>query len=265
MMRVALPHLAYRLQGIIMTSAPIIPESSWLEAATPQEILRWATVAYGPTLTMATAFGAEGCALIDMLARLRDETGILPDIFNLDTGFQFPQTLALRRRLEDKYGLTIRLVHPVAAIEAAEAASDGPLYKTNPNLCCHLRKVLPLQEAIKGFSAYLTAIRRDQTPERAGAAIAAFDDHFGLVKINPLANWSGAQVWDYIRANDVPYNPLHDQGYPSIGCWPCTKAVPKGKDERSGRWSGMDKRECGLHLRIIDENGSRVVEAADVG
>ena len=231
------------------------PDRDWLEAQSPQDILRWSLETYGAGLTMATAFGAEGCALLGMLAHLRDETGLSPDIFNLDTGYQFAETLDLKRRIEDKYGFAIRAIQPDAGINDAEADSktifDQPLYQSQPNLCCYFRKVVPLAGAVEGFSAWITAIRRDQTPERAGAPIIGFDNQFPLVKINPLANWSKAQVWEYIRAHDVPFNPLHEQGFPSIGCWPCTRAVQVGEDDRAGRWAGTDKRECGIHVDLV--------------
>jgi len=242
------------------TKSLVWPDTSWLEAASPEAIVRWAMETYREKLTMATAFGAEGCSLLAMIGKLQEELGFAPDIFNLDTGFQFPQTLALKSRLEKKYGLTIRAVQPDLAIEAAEAASEGPLYRTDPNQCCYLRKVVPLKGAVVGFDAWITAIRRDQTPERAGAPIVGPDAQFPLVKINPLANWTKGQVWDYIKANDVPYNPLHDQGFPSIGCWPCTRPVAKGDDDRAGRWAGSDKRECGIHVNLA---GKAVVRIAD--
>jgi phosphoadenosine phosphosulfate reductase len=240
------------------------PSEAWLEAATPQEILRWALQTYGDKLTMATAFGAEGCVLLDMLAKLRDEIGIAPDIFNLDTGFQFPQTLALRDRIQKKYGLTIRAIQPAPEVEEATAKAGQPLYKVDPNLCCYFRKVVPMQTAVQGFTAWITAIRRDQTPERAKAAIVGPDPQFDLVKINPLANWTKEQVWDYIRANEVPYNPLHEQGFPSIGCWPCTKPVAAGEDDRAGRWAGSEKRECGLHLRLSKKVEEKAEELAGI-
>ncbi|RYG74358.1 phosphoadenylyl-sulfate reductase [bacterium] len=228
------------------------PAEAWLEAATPQEILRWAVVTYGDKLTMATAFGAEGCAILDMLAKIRDETGLFPDVFNLDTGYQFGQTMALKSQIEKKYGIKIRAVSPDSGINAAEAESKSesgtPLYKSNPNACCYWRKVVPLKDALVGFESWITAIRRDQTPERASAAIVGPDKQYPLVKINPLANWTKQMVWDYIKANDVPYNPLHDQNFPSIGCWPCTRPVAPDQDDRAGRWAGSEKRECGIHL-----------------
>jgi phosphoadenosine phosphosulfate reductase len=231
------------------------PPKAWVEAATPQEILKWAVQTYGEKLTMATAFGAEGCVILDMLAKIRDEIGVFPDVFNLDTGYQFGQTLALKSQIEKKYGITIRAVSPDEGIVAAEAkskAEDGvPLYKSNPNACCYWRKVVPLKDALAGFEAWVTAIRRDQTPERAATPIVGQDKQFPLVKINPLANWTKDMVWDYIKTNGVPYNPLHDQNFPSIGCWPCTRPVAPDQDDRAGRWAGSEKRECGIHLTAV--------------
>jgi phosphoadenosine phosphosulfate reductase len=231
--------------------------SDRFEAASPREILRWALETYGERLTMATAFGAEGCALIALLAGLRDETGLTPDIFNLETGYQFPQTLALKNRIEKKYDLPIRFVSNSESVAEMEARFGGPIYGSDPNECCHLRKVLPLRNALSGFDAYITAVRRDQTPERAGIPIIGFDPRHNIVKISPLANWTKDQVWDFIEENDVPTNPLHAQGFASIGCWPCTRAVEHGEDERAGRWADSDKRECGLHLHSHDTTPGR--------
>jgi phosphoadenosine phosphosulfate reductase len=215
-----------------------------MENKTPQEVLRWAWETYGPKLTMATAFGAEGCAIIAMLSEVAPETYL----FNLDTGYQFPETLETRQRLIDKYGIPIHLVRSEQSVADMEAVHDGPIYGTHPDLCCHIRKVVPLENALHGYNAWVSAIRRDQAPTRAHAPIIGWDKKFNLVKINPLANWTKRDVWDYILKNDVPYNPLHDQGYPSIGCLPCTQAVGAGQGEREGRWAGMAKKECGLHL-----------------
>jgi phosphoadenosine phosphosulfate reductase len=215
-----------------------------MEAWTPQEILRWATESYGPKLAMATAFGAEGCALIAMLSQITDSVYL----FNLDTGYQFPETLETRQRLIAKYGLPIHLVRAEQTVEAMEAAHGGPLYDNQPDRCCHLRKVVPLSQALVGYEAWVSAIRRDQTSNRAVQPLVGWDKKFDMVKLNPLANWTKKDVWDYILKNDVPYNPLHDQGFPSIGCWPCTRAVGMGEDDRSGRWAGTAKKECGLHV-----------------
>lgn len=218
--------------------------SAAMETWTPPQILRWAWETYGDKLTMATAFGAEGCAIIAMLA------GISKDIyvFNLDTGYQFPETLDTRRRLMDKFGLPIHLVRAEQTVEEMEAAHGGPLYGTDPDLCCHVRKVVPLEKAVAGFEAWISAIRRDQAATRAHAPIVGWDRKFELVKVNPLANWTKRDVWEFLLKNDVPYNPLHDRGYPSIGCRPCTRAVGAGQDDRAGRWAGSAKKECGLHV-----------------
>ncbi len=215
-----------------------------MESKTPAEILRWAWETYGEHLTMATAFGAEGCAIIAMLSEITKDLYL----FNLDTGYQFPETLDTRRRLMDKYGIPIHLVRAEQSVEEMEAARGGPIYGTNPDLCCHIRKVVPLEKAVQGFDAWISAIRRDQAPTRAHAPIIGWDRKFNLVKINPLANWTKRDVWDFILKNDVPYNPLHDQGYPSVGCRPCTQAVGAGEDDRAGRWAGSAKKECGLHI-----------------
>ena len=217
----------------------------------PRDILRWAMETFSPRLGMATAFGAEGCAILDMLAGLRDETGRDLYLFNLDTGYQFPETLALRDRFREKYGLTIHLEGARQTVEELEAENGGPVWKTDTDRCCFLRKVAPLKEVMDRnlFDAWITAIRRDQTPQRAAAGIVERDRKFGIVKVNPLANWTKGDVWKHLLAHDVPYNPLHDQGYPSIGCWPCTQAVRPGEDDRAGRWSSFAKLECGLHAK----------------
>lgn len=243
-----------------MREDPIIdPEKQWdeselallnsrFEAATPQEILAWALEKFGPRLTMATAFGAEGCVLIAMLSEIKERIGISPDIFNLDTGYQFPQTLALKEKLEKTYNLAIRFVRPTETVEEMETRLNGPIYQSNPDLCCNLRKVLPLRSALAGFSAYITAIRRDQTPERSGIPIIGYDPRHGILKLSPLANWTKDDVQSFIKTHDVPMNILYQQGFTSIGCWPCTRPTRDGEDERAGRWAETEKRECGLHL-----------------
>ncbi len=216
-----------------------------LETATPREIIAWGVAHYFPKLTMATAFGPEGCAIIHMLAEIEPRV----HVFNLDTGYQFKETLELRERIAARYSIQVEMKQPELPVAEYEAKHGGPLYKTNPDQCCFDRKVTVLKKAAEGWDAWMTAIRRDQSPDRAGAPIVGVDKKFGLVKINPLANWTKQDVWKLITDHDVPYNPLHDQGYPSIGCWPCTRAVMFGEDERAGRWSGFQKTECGLHTK----------------
>ncbi len=212
-----------------------------LEGKSAVDILRWASETYGARLTFATGFGAEGCAIIDLVARHR-----LPiDLFTLDTGVLFPETYELWRRLEAKYGVAIRAVRPAQIV-------DG-LWIHDPDRCCDQRKVQPLREALVGFDAWITAIRRDQTPERATARVVEQDKKFGLVKINPLVAWTHDEVWAHLYAHDVPFNPLHERGYPSIGCQPCTSAVVPGENLRAGRWRGSVKKECGLHSTATKE------------
>jgi phosphoadenosine phosphosulfate reductase len=217
--------------------------SEQLESATPEEILRWAVRRFAPRFTMATAFGPEGMVLIHMLAEIAPRT----PIFNLETGYQFPETLELRERVKQRYGIEVEWKTPELTVEQYEALHGGPLYKTNPDQCCVDRKIRVLHESVRGMHAWASAIRRDQSPDRAQAPIVGWDKKFGLVKVSPLANWTKAQVWKLITEADIPYNPLHDRGYPSIGCRPCTRAVLFGEDDRAGRWSGSAKTECGLH------------------
>lgn len=218
-------------------------ESLLLENASPEEILQWTVDRYAPKFTMATAFGPEGMVLIHMLARIAPKT----PIFNLETGYQFPETLELREEVKRRYGIEVELKRPATSVQQYEQINQGPVYTHDPNRCCADRKISVLKEAARGYLAWASAIRRDQSPDRAKAPIVGWDKKFGLVKVSPLANWSKQQVWGLITKEKIPYNPLHDQGYTSIGCWPCTRSVLPGEDERAGRWSGFAKTECGLH------------------
>ena len=228
--------------------------SQRLETASPEEIIAWGVERYAPYLTMATAFGPEGCVILSMLARIAPETYV----FNLETGYQFPETLELRDRIAERYGIEVDLLQPELSVPEYEAVHGGPLYRINPNQCCFDRKIKTLQRASQVMHAWMSGIRRDQSADRAQAPIVGWDKRFGLVKISPLANWTKKDVWKRITDENIPYNPLHDKGYPSIGCWPCTRAVEAGEaDERAGRWSGMQKTECGLHT-ISEQDGSGI-------
>jgi phosphoadenosine phosphosulfate reductase len=224
-----------------------------LEGKSPQAILRWAVETFHNQLTMATAFGAEGCCLIHMLAEIDPRVRI----FNLETGYQFAETLELRERIKQRYGIEVEYVYPEMTVAEYEAEHGGPLYVHRPDQCCYDRKILPLRRAVAGYAAWISAIRRDQTEHRARAGVVQWDPKFSLVKVNPLLNWTKKDVWAFILKHNVPYNPLHDQGYPSIGCWPCTQPVCEGQDERAGRWAGKAKKECGLHV-IEHQGGSGI-------
>lgn len=234
-----------KVDSPIPSAAWLAEQSARLEGATPPEIIGWAVEHYFPRLTMATAFGPEGCLILHWLAEIEPRTAV----FNLDTGYQFPETLKLRDRIAERYGIVVELKQPELTVEAYEALHGGPLYRTDPDRCCFDRKIKVLRQAAVGMDAWMSGIRRDQSADRAQAPIVGWDRKFELVKISPLANSTKAQVWKMIVDHDIPYNPLHDQGYSSIGCWPCTRSVMFGEDERAGRWSGTAKTECGLHTR----------------
>lgn len=236
-----------------LSSDELAAVNQQLANETPQNILRWAIERFYPRLTMATAFGAEGCCLIHMIAEIQPKVRI----FNLETGYQFPETLELRERIKERYGIEVEYARPDTTVEEYETTHGGPLYVLQSDRCCHDRKIVPLQRAIVGYDAWISAIRRDQTKERGQASVVQWDAKFELTKINPLLSWTKKEVWGFIYKNNVPYNPLHDRGYPSIGCWPCTRAVTEGEDERAGRWSGSAKKECGLHIPV-QEQGSGI-------
>lgn len=238
---------AFPLEEMLSPTPELLQElaeaSVTLEDASAEDILRWAIARFDRRFTMATAFGPEGMCILHMLAELAPRTYI----FNLDTGYQFKETLELRERVVERYGIHVDLRRASTTVAEYEAQHGGPVYQNNPNQCCADRKVKVLHETVVGFHAWASAIRRDQSADRSVVPIVGWDKKFGLVKISPLANWTKKDVWKMITTHQIPYNPLHDQGYPSIGCWPCTRAVLFGEDDRAGRWSGSAKTECGLH------------------
>ncbi|MET0554396.1 MAG: phosphoadenylyl-sulfate reductase [Vicinamibacteria bacterium] len=218
-------------------------EAALLETEDPGAVLAWAAARFGGRIGFAFGFGPEGCVLFDLIARRR-----LPvDVFTLDTGLLFDETRDLWRRLEQRYGLTIRPVRAAQDLAAQARAHGERLWEREPDRCCALRKVAPLAEALADQRAWVSAIRRQQTAARAEVPVLADDPAHGIPKLSPLASWTREQVWDYLLAHDVPVNALHARGYPSIGCTPCTSAVAAGEDERAGRWRGRVKTECGLH------------------
>lgn len=218
-------------------------KSVGMESAQPEAVLRWAVEEFGDDVALATGFGAEGCVLVAMLAAISPGTRI----FYLDTDLLFPETYALRDQLAARYGVQFERRATSLSLEDQAREYGKELWKQDPDLCCRLRKVEPLKEMLRGLRAWVTAIRRDQSPSRSEVRVIEWDERFGLVKINPIAAWSKHDVWNYISSFDVPYSPLHDQGYPSIGCVPCTTPVQIGEASRAGRWRGKLKTECGLH------------------
>lgn len=227
------------------TPAVLKEISDQFETANPSEILRWGVETFGSKLALSTGFGPEGVVLMHLLSQIAPET----TVFYLDTDLLFQETYELRDKLTARLGIQFTRIHSGISLEA-QAAEFGPaLWSHNPDQCCNLRKVVPLRRFLATQKAWITAIRRDQTATRAGAGLVEWDKANGLVKLNPLANWNHKQVWAHVMEHKLPYNSLHDTGYPSIGCWPCTKAVAQGGDPRSGRWVGLEKTECGIHLQ----------------
>jgi phosphoadenosine phosphosulfate reductase len=184
-----------------------------------------------PRLTVATSFQKEASVILDMVMRIDSSVRV----FTLDTGALFPETRETWRALEERYDIEI---------EGVRGLHVDRLWEREPDRCCDLRKVRPLRDTLATADAWVAGLRREQSPDRAGAAKLGWDAKHGLWKVNPLADWSERDVWRYLADNDVPYHPLHDRGYESIGCWPCTQAGAG----REGRWAGLDKVECGIHV-----------------
>jgi phosphoadenosine phosphosulfate reductase len=226
--------------------ATLGPWNDALEGKEPGDILRWAVEKFQPGLTLACSFGGpSGMVLLHMTMAI-DPT---VEVFYLNTDFLFPETYALRDACESKYGFKpIGYKSLLTPSEQAVTHGDA-LWARDPDACCALRKVEPNQRALVGKTAWISGIRRDQSETRRDVKVVEWDDKFGLVKLNPLAAWTEDMVWDFIRDNRVPYNLLHEQNYPSIGCTYCTKPVAPGDDPRSGRWQGFDKTECGIHVQ----------------
>src|SRR5919198_614989 len=197
-----------------------------LEEQGPEATLKWMVDQFHPSLYVACSFQQEESVLLDMLHRIEPSIRI----FYLDTEVLFEETYETRDRLADQARLY-----------------GDELWKSAPDKCCAIRKVEPLKRALGQVDAWITGVRRDQAPTRANAKKVEWDEKFGLVKANPLADWTLKEVWAHIHEHDVPYNPLHDRNYPSIGCTHCTRPVTPGEDPRAGRWAGQEKVECGLH------------------
>ncbi len=215
---------------------------------TTDEILGWAWNRFGARAAIGTSFQGAGLVMIDISRKNK----LAFPVFTLDTGLLFPETIETRERLENFFGFKIESLEPDLTV-AEQADVHGPeLWNRDPDLCCTVRKVLPLQDKLSELDCWITGLRRQQSDTRAGIGIVEvyiFEQASGreIVKLNPMANWSREAVWSYIHDHKIPYNPLHDRGYHSIGCWPCTKISANGESERAGRWTGFNKSECGIH------------------
>ena len=214
------------------------------------DLLAWAAETFGTGLSIGTGFGASGVVLMDLALRTNPDV----DIFYIDTGYFFPETLDLIQRLENHYQRNLRRVATDVTIAQQEKRYGPALYANDPNLCCQLRKVGPIKKALADSTAWATALRHDQSSTRKEVPMVQWNERYNVVKIAPLAHWTEADIWQHIHENNLPYNTLHDQNYPSIGCWPCTQAVHEGDDLRAGRWAGFEKKECGLHWELTDRN-----------
>jgi phosphoadenosine phosphosulfate reductase len=215
-----------------------------LEGRSAQEVLAWAVDRFAGRIVLTCSWQRQSSVLVDMLHRM----GASVRVVELDTGLLFPETYETRDRLVARYGLDVERVDPLQSVEEQERTEGPALWSRDPDRCCALRKVEPLARALRGMDAWITGIRRAQGASRAGARKLELDESRGVVKVQPLADWSDEDVVGYLYAHDVPYNPLHDRGFPSIGCVPCTRAVRSGEDPRAGRWADTGKTECGLHL-----------------
>jgi phosphoadenosine phosphosulfate reductase len=222
--------------------APLNRRFEKLQAA---DVLRWGLTTFADDIVLSTGFGPSGIVLMHMVSQIRPKTAV----FYLQTNLFFSETLALRDQLSERLGMQFVEVHSGLSLNEQAHQFGAALWQRNPDLCCRLRKVEPLRRYLANKKAWITGIRRDQSPTRRQAQIVSWDNANHLVKLCPLASWTQDQVWEYIDQHDLPTNILHDEGYPSIGCMPCTRPVAAGEAERAGRWAGTDKLECGIHIQ----------------
>lgn len=232
----------------MLTRAELTSLNEDFNRAPTEEILRWAWERFGTRAAIGTSF--QGAGLVMM--HLAKNHGLKFPAFTIDTDLLFPETYDLKRRLEDFLEVKIESLKPDLTLEQQEAAQGPELWKRNPDLCCTMRKVIPLQSKLSDLDCWITGLRRQQSDTRASIGIVevyVFDEATGrdIVKLNPMANWSREAVWEYLHQHHIPYNALHDQGYRSIGCMPCTAKSAGGENERAGRWTGFNKVECGIH------------------
>ena len=213
------------------------------EDGEPEKLLRWALHTYQDDVVLATGFGVSGVVLMDMVAQIRPKT----TIFYLDTDLLFPETIALRDKLAERLDVTFTPIHTNISLGTQAAMYGEKLWSRSPDLCCKLRKVEPMRRFLADKKGWITGIRRDQSATRANTPPIGWDNANRLLKLAPLATWTKKEVWNYIFEHNLPYNPLLDQGYTSLGCMPCTRRVGTSDDERASRWTGFAKVECGIH------------------
>lgn len=219
-----------------------------LEHRSAEDVIRWAYDEFGERLALTCSWQKQSSVLVHMVSEL----GLDIPVIELDTHLFFRESYETRDQLVRRYGLD--LIRPEIPTVAEQHAAEGPnLWERDPDRCCNIRKVEPLLEALRPYEAWISGIRRDQSPSRAGTPKLERSERYGVWKLNPLADWDEKRVWAYIAVNEIPYNPLHDAGYRSIGCIPCTRPTRLDEEERAGRWAGSDKLECGIHLEATGE------------
>ncbi|WP_175596212.1 phosphoadenylyl-sulfate reductase [Thermomonospora catenispora] len=227
---------ALDLRDIAESAAETLADASALE------IVRWAVATFGDRICLTSSMS--DAALIHLVSTVKP--GI--DVLFVDTGYHFAETIGMRDAVEAVYPVNVINVTPSRTVAEQEAALGPRLYGRNPDLCCYLRKVEPLNRALEGYMAWFSGIRREETLHRRESKVVEWDAKRGMIKVNPILNWTQQEMDDYISDNGILVNPLHHDGYPSIGCAPCTRRVAPGEDPRSGRWAGLGKSECGIHL-----------------
>ncbi|GAB3675869.1 phosphoadenylyl-sulfate reductase [Actinocorallia lasiicapitis] len=216
--------------------------ASALENATPLEIIRWASATFGDRICLTSSMS--DAALIHLVSKVKP--GI--DVLFVDTGYHFAETIGTRDAVEAVYPVNVINVQPSRTVAEQDRDLGPRLYGRNPDLCCHLRKVEPLGRALEGYMAWFTGVRADETRSRKAMKVVEWDRKRQMVKVNPILHWTESEMDNYIEDNGILINPLHYDGYPSIGCEPCTARVAPGEDPRSGRWAGLGKVECGIHI-----------------
>jgi phosphoadenosine phosphosulfate reductase len=242
-----------------LTASDVADLDAQFDQQETTEVLAWAWKQFGARAAIGTSFQGAGLVMMHLAKTAR----VSFPIFTLDTGLLFPETLELKKKLEDFYGWEIESINPDQTL-AEQADSHGPaLWSRDPDLCCTMRKVLPLQSKLRDLDCWLTGLRRQQTSERSKIGVIELyarndAESSDMIKLNPMANWSREAVWDYIRQHQIPFNPLHTQGYHSIGCMTCTRKTGEGEDERAGRWTGFKKLECGIHTFMSRKNDFQI-------
>ncbi len=229
------------VQGIL--NLEVLNQS--FEIGSPQDVLQWAADTYGDRLAVVTSFQPTGIVTLHMLSEIAPRTPVL----TLDTGLLFPETYALMDELEARLNLNLTRVRPAQTLDQQAETYGSDLWARVPDQCCNLRKTVPLTNALAGYKAWITGLRRDQSNGRKATPLVSWDSKYENVKLSPFATWTEDMIWTYINAHELPYNKLHDQNYPSIGCFTCTMpASPDATDKRAGRWVGHTKTECGIHV-----------------